>query len=110
MKLLFDQNLSTRLVQSLASLYPDSTHVREVGLQEADDQTVWEFARNNGFTVVSKDSDFRQRSFLLGFPPKVIWLRLGNCTTSDIEHVLKQREPAIRKFCDDPVDSFLILS
>ena len=110
MKLLFDQNLSPRLVQSLASLYPDSTHVREVGLQEADDQKVWEFARNDGFTVVSKDSDFRQRSFLLGFPPKVIWLRLGNCTTSDIEHVLKQRETAIRKFCDDPVDSFLMLS
>jgi predicted nuclease of predicted toxin-antitoxin system len=109
-KLLFDQNLSPRLVQSLASLYPDSTHVREVGLQEADDQKVWEFARNDGFTVVSKDSDFRQRSFLLGFPPKVIWLRLGNCTTSDIEHVLKQRETAIRKFCDDPVDSFLMLS
>lgn len=79
-------------------------------MQEADDQKVWEFARNDGFTVVSKDSDFRQRSFLLGFPPKVIWLRLGNCTTSDIEHVLKQRETAIRKFCDDPVDSFLMLS
>jgi len=109
-KLLLDQNLSPRLVQSLASFYPDSTHVREVGLQEADDLKVWEFARNNGFTVVPKDSDFRQRSFLLGFPPKVIWLRLGNCTTSDIEHVLKQRETAIRKFCDDPVDSFLILS
>ncbi|MBZ5546083.1 MAG: DUF5615 family PIN-like protein, partial [Acidobacteriia bacterium] len=80
MKLLFDQNLSPRLVQALASVYPDSVHVRDCGLQHADDESVWEFAGRNGFTIVSKDSDFRQRSFLFGFPPKVIWVRLGNCS------------------------------
>jgi predicted nuclease of predicted toxin-antitoxin system len=72
MKLLFDQNLSPRLPRLLADIYADSVHVREVGLRDADDSDVWEYAKLNGFTIVSKDSDFQQRSLLYGSPPKFI--------------------------------------
>jgi predicted nuclease of predicted toxin-antitoxin system len=85
MKLLFDENLSHRLVRMLADLFPDSVHVREVGLEAADDPVVWDYAKNNDLMIVSKDSDLHQRSFVFGHPPKIIWVRLGNCSTSDVE-------------------------
>lgn len=85
MKLLFDQNLSHKLVRRLADLFPNSTHVREVGLKEAEDPVVWEYAKQQESVIVSKDADFHQRSFVLGFPPKVMWVRLGNCTTAEVE-------------------------
>ena len=87
MKLLLDENLSHKLVRLLADLFPDSIHVREVGLKAADDPLVWDHAKNNGLMIVSKDSDMHQRSFMFGYPPKVIWVRLGNCSTSDIEQL-----------------------
>ncbi len=74
MRLLLDQNLSPRLLNGLTDLYPGSTHIREVGLQAADDNAVWQYAAQHGFAIVSKDADFRERSFLLGHPPKVIWI------------------------------------
>ena len=79
MRLLFDQNLSPRLLALLADLYGGSTHVRNEGLEAADDDTAWEYAALHGFAIVSKDADFHQRSFLLGAPPKVIWIQRGNC-------------------------------
>ena len=90
MKLFFDHNLSYKLVGRLADLLPNSEHVRNVNLHETDDRMVWEYARVNGFAIVSKDEDFHQLSFLYGAPPQVIWARLGNCTTTDIEHVLRR--------------------
>jgi predicted nuclease of predicted toxin-antitoxin system len=57
-------------------------------LQQADDSVVWESAKQQGFMIESKDSDFHQRSFVFGFPPKVIWVQLGNCTTSEVEQVI----------------------
>jgi len=71
MKLLFDPNLSYKLIGRLGDLFPDSEHVRNLNLHEADDRTVWEYARANGFAIVSKDEDFHQLSFLYGPPPKV---------------------------------------
>ena len=73
MKLLLDQNLSPRLVLSLAATYPGTSHVREVGLHAADDDMVWAYAAEHGSVIVSKDADFHQRSFVLGHPPKVVW-------------------------------------
>ena len=84
MKLLFDQNLSHRLVRALADVYPDCEHVRNVGLKEAPDTDVWNYAGRGGFMIVSKDSDFHQRSLLLGYPPKVIWVKLGNYSTKAV--------------------------
>ena len=85
MRLLFDQNLSHRLVGQLVAEFPGSTHVRTVGLPTSPDPDVWAFAAANGLTIVSKDTDFQQRAARFGHPPKVIWVRLGNCTTADIQ-------------------------
>jgi predicted nuclease of predicted toxin-antitoxin system len=109
-KLLFDQNVSPRLVGRLAELYPGSTHVRDVGLERADDSTVWQYAADEGFMIVSKDADFHQRSLVFGPPPKVVWVRLGNCRTEDIERLLRDRVGAIRDFAADPEAAFLALS
>ena len=73
MKLLFDQNLSYKLVKSLENIFPDSSHVRNLDLEEADDLRVWKFAKEENYIIVSKDSDFLQFSFLYGPPPKAIW-------------------------------------
>ena len=94
MKLLFDENISPRLVAALEDVYPGSAHVHDCGLGSADDLTVWRYAKDNGFTIISKDSDFQERSILLGAPPKVIWLRTPNCTSAEIERALREAEAA----------------
>ncbi len=88
MKLLFDENLSFRLVAALADIFPESLHVRDVGLLGAEDQAIWKFAAEQGFILASKDTDFYDRSVLYGAPPKVIWLRIGNSTVVETANVL----------------------
>jgi predicted nuclease of predicted toxin-antitoxin system len=95
MKLLFDQNLSFKLCGRLADLFPDSSQVRLVGLDQADDREIWEYARSNGFAIVSQDSDFANLSALFGAPPKVIWLRCGNRPTAVVEGLLRDHIDAI---------------
>lgn len=109
MKLLLDENLAPRLAVGLSDLYPGSCHVRSCGLRGASDADVWEHARRHGFTLVSKDSDFSQRSILLGSPPKVIWLRIGNCTTDRIDFVLRNAVERIRGF-ESSGESCLVLT
>jgi predicted nuclease of predicted toxin-antitoxin system len=109
-KLLFDENLSPRLCDALAGLFPGAVHVRRIGLQAAGDSEVWSYALAHGFAVVTKDADFRQRSFLYGQPPKVIWVRLGNCSTRAIEALLRQHSEEIRAFLADEQMAFLALS
>ena len=109
MKLPFDQNLSHRLPTRLADIYPESTQVREVGLRDADDLTIWQYAKAHGYAIVSKDSDFQQRSLLHGAPPKFIWLRIGNCTTKRIEDLLRSYSAAIHTFDLDNSKSHLML-
>ena len=81
MKLLFDENLSRRLVARLATHFPNSVHVTSIDLERATDREVWEFAGAHDYVVVSKDSDFNDLAFMHGRPPKVIWLRVGNAST-----------------------------
>ena len=95
MKLLFDQNLSPRLVGRLSLLYPGSVHVYHIGLDTASDAALWDHARQQGYVIVTQDVDFSEMSELLGFPPKVIWIRRGNCSTDEIELILRQRRDAI---------------
>ncbi len=109
MRLLFDQNLSPRLKSALDDIYTGTVHVREVGLESADDVEVWSYAREHGLVVVSKDSDFRQLSFTFGHPPKVVWIRRGNCSTSEIEMLLRDRFDEILAFHDDEHGAFLAL-
>jgi predicted nuclease of predicted toxin-antitoxin system len=110
MKLLFDQNLSHRLVGLLAAEFPGSQHVRNVGLAAGPDPAVWTYAAGHGLVIVSKDSDFQHRALLLGPPPKVVWVRLGNCSTAAVESLLRTRQADLLAFEADPVASFLALS
>ncbi len=109
MKLLFDQNLSWRLPQKLADLYPDSRHIREVGMKESQDVDIWDYAKANGFVIASKDLDFQQRSLLFGHPPKVVRLRVGNCTVQMIEELLRRYTAIIYTFEQDAAKSYLVL-
>ena len=109
MRLLLDQNLSPQLVSALADVFPGSIHVRDVGLSRATDDAVWNYAAQHGHVIVSKDAEFHQRSFLLGHPPKVVWIRRGNCSTRDIETLLRHRHPELLAFDTDPDRSFLAL-
>lgn len=101
MRLLLDENLSPTLCGLLADEWPDAVHVHTVGLGSTSDDTVWNYARVNGLTIVSKDSDFRDKAILEGFPPKIIWLRVGNCTTSLIAASLRRAKPDIQAFLDN---------
>ncbi|PZU95396.1 MAG: hypothetical protein DCE90_12675 [Pseudanabaena sp.] len=89
MKLLFDHNLSPKLIHHLAELFPNSNHVYHLGLDQVEDREVWQYAKINEFTIVTKDGDYNELLILLGFPPKIIWIRLGNCSTKKIEHILR---------------------
>lgn len=109
MKLLFDQNLSPPLPQTLSDLYPESMHVRGAGLRDAADSEIWEFAKREGFMIASKDSDFQHRSILFGSPPKFLWLRVGNCPVNRIETLLRTHTLAIHTFDLDPDQSHLML-
>lgn len=98
MTLLFDQNVSPKLVERLADSFPGSSHVQEAGLERANDMEVWAYARQNGCTIVTKDEDFSEISVLRGCPPKVVWLQLGNCTTSHLESTLRSGRSDIMEF------------
>ena len=102
MKLLFDENLSPRLVQLVPAGFPGSVHVRDVGLKGHVDADLWELARRSGFTIVSKDTDFRERSYVEGFPPKVIWLDVGNAAQRLGQG--RREHPAIRDLAAGPAD------
>lgn len=109
MRLLFDHQLSPRLANRLDDLFTNSSHVYLHGLDCADDRDVWEFARQHGFTLVTKDSDFADLSALRGFPPKVLWLQIGNCTTREIEDLIRSHREAIEQFESDPGAGVLAL-
>jgi predicted nuclease of predicted toxin-antitoxin system len=101
MKLLFDQNLSDKLCDRLADLFPNSSQVRRAGLDAAHDRAVWEFAKANAFAIVSLDSDFADMAALYGPPPKVIWLRCGNQTSESIEKLFRDHAEAAITFEQD---------
>jgi len=108
-KLLLDANLSRLLIPRISESFPDSSHVALLGLGEATDDEVWSYALDQGFVIVSKDEDFHQRALVSGPPPKVIWVRLGNCTTSDIEQAINRGHDVIMAFLEDESASFLTL-
>jgi predicted nuclease of predicted toxin-antitoxin system len=102
MKLLFDQHLSPRLVARLADLYPGSEHVLSLGLDRSSDNDVWDYARLHDLVIVTKDADFNNMGVVRGFPPKVIWLLLGNCKTAQVAAVLRSNHATIEAFYLDP--------
>ena len=110
MKLLIDQNLSPKLANQLAGLYPGSDHVLTLGLDCSSDDAIWNFAKANDFVIVTKDADFSDLVVVRGFPPKVLWLQLGNCTTAQVADVLRDNQPAVEAFGNDPAAGTLALT
>ena len=109
MRLLFDENLSARLASAVADIYPGSAHVLGAGLGGAPDEYVWERAGTGGFVLVTKDEDFHRLSVLRGPPPKVVWIRLGNCSTADVRRLLHARIEQIARFVEHEDAAFLAL-
>jgi predicted nuclease of predicted toxin-antitoxin system len=108
--LLFDENLSRRLISRLVDLYPGSEQVVVAGLESAADRVIWDYAASRGLVIVTKDWDFVQLSSLRGQPPKVVWLRLGNCSTTNVEDVLRRRHLELRRFEEDATAALLVVS
>lgn len=109
MKLLLDQNLSFRIIKIISKLFPEVSSLRQHGLIDASDRQIWDFARKENYIIVSKDSDFHQLSFLYGAPPKVIWIRRGNCSTLGMAQLLLDNSEQIKKFANNNESAFLIL-
>ena len=109
MKLLFDQNLSPGLVDLLSDLFEGSSHVQDAGLDRATDEAVWSFAQKNGFVIVTKDSGFQERSQVTNSPPCVVWIRRGNCSTTQIEAMLRNHAEQILALGREKDAEFLML-
>lgn len=109
MKLLFDQNLSRRLVTILATEFPDSAHVGTLDLDTATDREIWDYAAEHDYVIASKDSDFRQLAFLHGPPPKALWLRVGNASTSTIADLIRFHADDIKAFAQSEAEALLVL-
>jgi len=109
-KLLLDENLSDQIIHRVVDLYPNSEHIKTLGMTNTDDAVIWEYAKVNGFVIVFKDSDFYQRSLLYGHPPKFIYLRIGNSPTSKIIQVLKDNFDTIIQFESSETESILVLT
>lgn len=108
-RLLLDENLSPRIARALATQFPGSVHVRDVELKGQSDHIIWNFAAKNGFTIATKDDDFRSLSLLQGPPPKVIWLVIGNTSTAEILRILTTHINGIAAFISEPNTALLTL-
>jgi predicted nuclease of predicted toxin-antitoxin system len=107
--LLFDQNLSPQLTKLLSDLFPGSLHVRELGMEEASDPKILEYARQHGAAVVSKDSGFGRWASSRPGSPKIIWVRLGNCSTARIADALRRHAIRIQQLASDPAVPYLTI-
>ena len=107
MKLLFDQNISFKITRFIESTFPGCVHVTQVGFQDESDNRIFEFARSNGYTIVTFDSDFIDLCVVKGAPPKIIWLRTGNQTTKVLERILLVQKETIQQFLAQSDDAIL---
>ncbi len=103
MKLLFDQNLSFKLARRLSDLFPNSSQVRLIAMEKKDDLAIWEYAKINDYVLITQDSDYFELSTLMGYPPKVIWLRCGNQTTEYVERLIRVNHLEIIAFANNPL-------
>ena len=98
MRLLFDQNISFRIISKIGRNFPDSKQVRQLGIENYSDAKIWKFAKENEFTIVTFDADFFDLSNFKGHPPKIIWLRFGNTKTDFIANIINSRQSIIKDF------------
>jgi predicted nuclease of predicted toxin-antitoxin system len=101
MRLLFDQNISFRIISKLQDVFPETKQVRELGLENSTDREIWEYAKSKDYSIVTFDADFYDMSNLYGHPPRIIWLRTGNRKTSDLAKLLTDRSVIIQEFLTD---------
>jgi predicted nuclease of predicted toxin-antitoxin system len=101
MKLLFDQNISFRIINKIALVYPNSEQVRRLQLENSSDLEIWTFAKNNNYTIITFDSDFFDLTNLYGHPPKIIWLKTGNTSTKEIAQLLINKVDLIKEFVEN---------
>ena len=109
MKLLFDENLPPVLPQAFTTLFPGSQHVHALGLGSTPDVELWNYARDHSFALVTKDSDFHERSLIFGSPPKIVWIRRGNCSTDDIADILRNHKEDIEELVTNSTLGILTL-
>lgn len=100
MKLLFDQNISFRIISKIENNFPEAKQVRQLGIENYSDMDIWKFAKEMNYTIVTFDGDFYDLSNFNGFPPKIIWLRFGNTKTDFIANILNSRHSIIKDFID----------
>ena len=98
MKLLFDQNISHRILKVLSHEFDGSTTVKGENLIDCSDKAIWEFAKKSNYIIVTQDSDFNDLNLLHGFPPKIIWIRTGNLKTEELAKILKNHFTEITDF------------
>jgi len=101
MKLLFDQNISHRLLNHIQDILPESKQVRELGLENYSDKQIWEYAKENDYIIVTFDADFYDFSLVWGHPPKIIWIRTYNQTTKNIVEILRKYMITMQEFLKD---------
>ena len=101
MKILFDQNISFRLVRKINDIFPFAKQVRELNLENSTDRQIWEFAKKNDYTIITFDADFYDFSIIWGHPPKIVWIRTGNKTTKEVELILRNHVQTIEDFSKD---------
>jgi len=101
MKLLFDQNISFRLIKQIIDIFPEAKQVRELGLENSTDIEIFNFAKKNNYAIVTFDSDFSDLNILKGCPPKIIWIRTGNTTTKNLENLLRNQQDLIELFLSE---------
>ncbi|BDY13498.1 DUF5615 family PIN-like protein [Hydrogenimonas cancrithermarum] len=106
-RLLFDNNISHRVVSRIAEHFPEASHVMLLGLDEAKDSEVWHYARRNRYAIVTKDSDFNDIAILKGSPPKVVWIKIGNCRVDETVAFLIEKRETIANFLDDETSVIL---
>lgn len=107
MKFLFDQNISYRILKKILNSFPDSKHVNEVKLTNSDDKAIWHYAKKEGFTIITHNSDFDDLFLLYGFPPKIIKFKVGNLSNDETIAIILKNEKSVREFIEDEETGFL---
>ena len=98
MKLLFDQNISFRIVSKISDFFPEAKQGRKLKLVNYSDKEIWNYAKEYNYTIVTFDADFFDLSNLKGHPPKIIWLRFGNTKTDYLVEILNSKKSIIKDF------------
>lgn len=98
MNLLVDNQLPVALARYLSANGWECCHVLDVGLDAVSDGIIWQYAKERGMTIVTKDEDFqilanRQNSI----PPQVVWIRLGNCRKAALLDAFSRITPSLRE-------------